>query len=196
MKHLSQRRVEVVGKRNLHHLIIILVVEPPWVAREADRHHRIHIAGAKTQMVVEGEMYACVGRGREGVPTVGGHLEITVSIFGGTQAHVGADAQLQSDEIGPEEAQIAAQHQGNLGIMQAVAVGVVTVLVHLLVGRMGAKERILQFHLCREIVVDGQIGIGARSEAQLVEARIVVAIHLAERRANNESGIEALGKDP
>ena len=196
MKHLSQRRVEVVGKRKLNHLIIILVVKPPRVAREADRHHRIHIAGAKTQMVVEGEMYARVGRGRECVPAVGGHLEIAVSIFGGTQAHVGADAQLQSDEIGSEEAQIAAQHQGNLGIMQAVAVGVVTVLVHLLVGRMGAKERILQFHLCREIVIDGQVGIGARSEAQLVEARIVVAIHLAERWANNEAGVEALSKDP
>ena len=39
-----------------------------------------------------------------------------------------------------------------------------------------------------------QIHIRPRRKAQLMVARILVAIHLAKRRAGNQTGIEGLGK--
>ena len=59
---------------------------------------------------------------------------------------------------------------------------------------MRTKKGIFQFHLCRQIVFKRQVDIDTRSEAQLVETIITVAVHLAESRADNEATIERLGK--
>ena len=57
---------------------------------------------------------------------------------------------------------------------------------------MCAKQRILQFELDREIIVQGKVGIGTSRETELVIAGIMVAIDLGEGGTSDEAGIEAL----
>ena len=64
-----QGRVDVVSQRELHHLVVILVIKPTWVAREATRYHRIHETRPHAQMLIEGDMHTGIGRGREHIPT-------------------------------------------------------------------------------------------------------------------------------
>ena len=58
---------------------------------------------------------------------------------------------------------------------------------------MRAKQRILQFELDREIIVQGKVGINTCRETELVIACIVVAIDLGEGGASDKAGVEALG---
>lgn len=58
---------------------------------------------------------------------------------------------------------------------------------------MRAKQRILQFELDREIIVQGKVGINTCRETELVIACIVVAIDLGEGGASDKAGIKALG---
>lgn len=133
-----QRRVDVVGERELPHLVIILIDEPARVAREAAGHHGIHETRPQADMVVKGDMHACVGRGREKVPAMRRDLEIGVDILGGPQPDIDAGACLKGDEIegvsvDAEKAQVALQHQGDLGVVEAEAVRLVIILRHFLV---------------------------------------------------------------
>ncbi len=57
---------------------------------------------------------------------------------------------------------------------------------------MRAKQRIFQFELDREIIVQGKIGIGTCRETELVITCIMIAIDLGEGGASDEAGIEAL----
>lgn len=58
---------------------------------------------------------------------------------------------------------------------------------------MRAKQRIFQFELDREIIVQGKIGIGTCRETKLVITCIMITIDLGEGGASDEAGVEALG---
>ncbi len=57
---------------------------------------------------------------------------------------------------------------------------------------MCAKQRILQFELDCEIIVQGKVGISTCRETELVITCIMIAIDLGEGGASDEAGIEAL----
>ncbi len=81
-----QRRIDVVGQGKLKYLVVVLIVEPPWIACEAAGCHGIHETHTCAEMFGEGEMYPRIGSGGEEIPTSCGDFEITVNIFGGAHA--------------------------------------------------------------------------------------------------------------
>ena len=60
---------------------------------------------------------------------------------------------------------------------------------------MCAKQRILQFELDREIIIQGKVGISACRETELVIACIMVAVDLGKSGSSDEAGIETLGRN-
>ena len=92
-------------------------------------------------MLIKGDMYARIGRGRQQIPTICSDLKIGIHVFCGFQTHIKAGTSFQGEEIQrtaihAEHAQVVTQHQRNLSIMQAQTIGIVIVFVHFLVGRM------------------------------------------------------------
>lgn len=176
----------------MHHLIIILVIEPTWIARESTRHHGIHEARPDAKMITYSEMNARISRCRKEIPTTRSGLKITIDILSSPQAHIQTDTRFQGEEIRTESTQIITQHQGDFGIMETKAIRQIAIFAHLLARRMSSQKRIFQFHLCRKMVGNGQIGIRACREAKLMETSVMVAIHLAKSGTSDETGIETL----
>ena len=60
--------------------------------------------------------------------------------------------------------------------------------------RMCSQQGILQLHLKGKMISNREIGVSASRYAQFVITKILVAIDLAEGRADDEATIESLGK--